>query len=80
MDIKNNREQSEILKTTDPNVIHMIYTMLYILDKIFTKFNIEYWIDGGTFLGAVRHNGIIPWDDDGDLQIWEKDEQNVYNL
>ena len=54
--------------------------MLYILDKIFTDYQIEYWMSGGTFLGAIRHNGIIPWDDDGDLEIFESNEHTVANL
>ena len=43
----------------------------------FVKFcdenNIDYYLLGGSALGAVRHNGFIPWDDDMDVGLMRKD-------
>jgi len=64
---------SEHLTITDREDIKVLYKMLYDIDKILTKNGVIYYIDGGTLLGAVRHNGIIPWDDDGDICIFKKD-------
>ncbi|MBQ9590159.1 MAG: LicD family protein [Butyrivibrio sp.] len=47
-----------------------------IFDEICRRYNLSYWADCGSMLGAFRHHGFIPWDDDIDLGMPRKD----YNL
>ena len=47
------------------------YQILSDIHTICTKFNIPYWLEGGTLLGAIRHKGIIPWDSDLDIGMKE---------
>ena len=45
----------------------MELTVLDLIDSICTKHGIKYYADWGTYLGAVRHGGFVPWDDDLDI-------------
>ena len=47
--------------------------ILIVIDEICKKYDIKYWISDGTLLGAIRHGGFIPWDDDLDIQMMRKD-------
>lgn len=47
--------------------------MLKYFDDICKQHDIKYWLSSGTLLGAVRHGGFIPWDDDLDVEMLQED-------
>jgi len=54
--------------------------MLQELKKICTKHDLKYYIIGGTLLGAKRHGGFIPWDDDIDVAMPRKDYDSFISI
>lgn len=51
--------------------------MLVYFDQVCKEIGVEYRLDGGTLLGAVRHRGFIPWDDDTDVVVDWKDYKRL---
>lgn len=58
----------------------ILYEILYAVDDFCKNNNISYFLAYGTLLGAVRHKGIIPWDDDIDLYMFRTEYERFYQL
>ena len=56
-----------------------LYKTMKDLNDILLKNGIAYWVTGGSLIGALRHRGIVPWDDDGDICIMRKDVNKDVN-
>jgi phosphorylcholine metabolism protein LicD len=57
----------------DPKFYKKLYKLMIVVNNIFIKNDIQYWGVSGTTLGALRHKGIISWDDDIDISVWKQD-------
>ena len=66
---QNKRKVAEVASSDTRKIQLLVLMLLLELDRICKKYNLTYYIAGGSILGAVRHKGFIPWDDDIDITM-----------
>lgn len=58
----------------------VLLDLLMEFNRVCSKYNIQYIASGGTMLGAIRHHGFIPWDDDLDLMMPREDYNRLCEI
>lgn len=74
-DVKENYYKLDLKKAQK-----VMFNILYQVHKICDKYKINYWLESGTLLGAVRHGGFIPWDDDVDIGMLREDYERFLQV
>lgn len=76
-------ENDKLIELSDEEIKEIqaiILKMINELDNIFKKNDIKYYLGGGSALGAIRHKGFIPWDEDMDINMPRKDCNKIIEL
>lgn len=65
------------IEESKKQLFEKLLELLCEFDRVCSENNITYYAVGGTLLGAIRHKGFIPWDDDIDVAVPRKDYENL---
>ena len=76
MDKKNLKPSKEYIDDVHKYTLEI----LDFVDKICEENNINYTLDCGTLIGAIRHKGFIPWDDDADISLTRNDYDKLLRV
>ena len=59
---------------------NLMLPVMVFIDKICREYNLRYSLAYGTLIGAIRHKGFIPWDDDIDIIMPRPDYEKLQNI
>ena len=62
--MKNNINTQYLTELSAQEKLEQMFNMMDDIDKVCKSYKLKYFIAYGSLIGAIRHNGIIPWDDD----------------
>lgn len=72
-DLSHYNPEGSVMRKTQTRLLEI----LDVFDVICKRNGIDYWLDWGSLLGARRHSGFIPWDDDLDVAVLQKDYKRL---
>lgn len=67
-DIIFTEEKAHVAKSQE-----ILLKLLVEFDRVCTKYHLKYFLNCGSVIGAIRHHGFIPWDDDVDVIMYQED-------
>ena len=68
------------ITTERKKLFAVMLDLLYTFDNVCKKHDLKYFFVYGSLIGAVRHNGFIPWDDDLDVAMPREDYEKFIKL
>ncbi|NEO96022.1 MAG: hypothetical protein F6K56_40100 [Moorea sp. SIO3G5] len=70
-----------VLLSEKNKAIHLsLLQQFKFIDSLLRQHDINYWAIDGTLMGAIRHQGFIPWDDDIDIEMKQSDINRLFSL
>ena len=68
------------VKTRLTQIKQVCMGLLKAFADVCAKYNLKWWVDGGTLLGTVRDGHMIPWDDDVDVVMLREDYEKFVEI
>jgi len=65
-------------KLSDGNNLQIAEKMLHDVTAIFELLGVDYWLEGGTLLGIIREQRLLPWDNDMDISMFDTDKAKLF--